>query len=74
MKFAIFALVGAMCAIVIAGGVSCMVSETDPSPMFLSAGAVVGGAIGSAVPYLTEGIEFHDTAYSPEMKIGMPTF
>jgi hypothetical protein len=78
MKIAIFALVGAICAIVIAGGLVCMVSEQEPSSMFLSAGAAAGGALGSAVSYAMDQspstFSSSPADVMPDMKVGMPTF
>lgn len=82
MKITVFALIGAICAIIVAGGVSCMVSESDPSPVILSLGATAGGILGSALSYGLDGdsldsLTQFSSAYTevvPEMKIGMPTF
>jgi hypothetical protein len=82
LKLILFAVIGAICAIVISGGLSCMISESEPSPILLSIGAAAGGVLGSAVSYTSEGGSFNtlsDLANSytevvPEMKIGMPTF
>ena len=73
MKIVIFAVLGAIFAVVIAGGVTCMVTETDPSPLLLSMGAAAGGAVGSAVSYSLEGTPIMSEIV-PEMKVGMPMF
>jgi hypothetical protein len=75
VKIIIFAVLGAICAVVIAGGITCMVTETDPSPLLLSMGAAAGGAVGSAMSYSMEGnLPSFIPEVVPEMKIGMPMF
>ena len=73
MKIVLFAILGAIFAVVIAGGVTCMITETDPSPLLLSMGAAAGGAVGSAVSYSMEDTPFTNEIV-PEMKVGMPMF
>jgi hypothetical protein len=81
VKLILFAVIGAICAIVISGGLSCMISEKEPSPILLSIGAAAGGVLGSAVSYTSEGsfntLSELANSYNevvPEMKIGIPTF
>ncbi len=82
MKIVLFAILGAVCAVIIAGGLACMVTEKEPSPLLLSVGAAAGGALGSAVSYSIEGPMINDltnfansyTEIVPEMKVGMPMF
>jgi hypothetical protein len=79
----IFALIGAVCMLVVTGGYLSM-SNVDPDTEKLAMGAALGGAIGSAVSYFT-GAEVPEPAKimaamtggslaGPEMKIGLPTF
>jgi hypothetical protein len=79
----IFALIGAVCMLVITGGYLSM-SDMEPDTGNLAMGAAVGGAIGSAVSYFT-GAEVPEPAKiieavtggslsGPEMKVGLPTF
>lgn len=79
MKVILFALIGAICSVIIAGGLSCMISEVEPSPTLLSLGAAAGGALGSAVSYSLEGtpndpLSGFSQEIVPEMKIGIPMF
>jgi hypothetical protein len=78
----IFALVGAVCMIVITGGYLSM-SDIEPNTEKLAIGAALGGAIGSAVSYFTgaempEPTKIIETVIGggggPDMKVGLPTF
>ncbi len=79
----IFALIGAVCMVVVTGGYLSM-SDMDPDTEKLAIGAAVGGAIGSAVSYFT-GAEMPEPSKimavmtggslsGPEMKVGLPSF
>ncbi len=77
----IFALVGAVCMIVITGGYLSM-TNVEPNTEKLAMGAAFGGAIGSAVSYFT-GAEMPEAnkiietvmgSSAPDMKVGLPTF
>ena len=79
MKLVLFALVGAICAIVIVGGMSSMMSESDVSTGMLTAGAVVGGVVGTASSYMMETEKLTELKHifqhqDQEMRVGMPTF
>lgn len=77
----IFALVGAVCLFVMTGGLLSM-SDTEPTPGYLTAGAAIGGAAGAAVAYvsgyeLPASDKFLSAALGsslPEMKVGLPSF
>lgn len=79
----IFALVGAVCMLVITGGYLSM-SDVEPDTEKLAMGAALGGAIGSAVSYFT-GAEMPEptkimaamtggSLSGQEMKVGLPSF
>lgn len=79
----IFAVVGAVCMLVITGGYLSM-SDVEPDTEKLAMGAALGGAIGSAVSYFT-GAEMPEptkimaamtggSLSGQEMKVGLPTF
>lgn len=79
----IFALIGAVCMLVITGGYLSM-SDVEPDTEKLVTGAAIGGALGSALSYFT-GAEVPEPAKimsvmtggalsGPEMKVGLPTF
>ncbi len=80
----IFALIGAVCFMVIAGGVTSMFLNEEPNTGRLAAGAVAGGVIGTALSYVS-GAEVPGAAAvlsavtggggsSVDMKIGLPNF
>ena len=77
----IFALIGAICALVITGGLLSM-NDTEPTTGGLTVGAVVGAAIGTAASYFTDGsTPGADTIMSAigvgpshDMKVGLPNF
>lgn len=79
----IFALIGAVCFMVIAGGVTSMFLNEDPTSGHLAAGAVAGGVIGTALSYVS-GAEVPGAAAvlsavtggasSVDMKVGLPNF
>jgi hypothetical protein len=74
----LFVLVGAVCMVIVTGGVISMTTEDEPSTTNLASGAAVGGAIGAAASYLmTSDVSnmmggFMDAA--PDMKVGLPSF
>lgn len=79
----IFALIGAVCMLVVTGGYLSM-SDIDTDTEKLAMGAAFGGALGSAVSYFT-GAEMPEPAKimaamtggslsGPEMKVGLPSF
>ena len=74
----IFALIGAVCMVIITGGFISMSSDTDPSPTQLASGAAVGTALGAAVSYLSGSSSLPDMMMGgnspPEMKVGLPAF
>jgi hypothetical protein len=71
----IFALVGAVCLFIVTGGLISMTSEADPSPTNLASGAALGGALGAAVSYLSEGgLPDMMGGGIPDMKVGLPSF
>ena len=79
----IFALISAVCFMVIAGGVTSMFLNEDPTTGHLAAGAVAGGVIGTALSYVS-GAEVPGAAAvlsavtggasSVDMKVGLPNF
>jgi hypothetical protein len=79
-NIAIFAIIGAICMIVVTGGFLSM-TDNEPSAVSLSTGAIAGGALGSAVSYfsaLPTVIEAIDNMKGggggPDMKVGLPNF
>jgi hypothetical protein len=81
-NLAIFALIGAICLVVIVGGFLSM-SDQDPSPGALSGGAAVGAGIGVAVAYflgpaesakLVSAVSQIGGGAEPQMKVGLPSF
>jgi hypothetical protein len=79
----IFAVVGAVCMLVITGGYLSM-SDVEPDAEKLAMGAAFGGALGSAVSYFT-GAEMPEPTKimaamtggvlsGPDMKVGLPSF
>ncbi len=79
----IFALIGAVCFMVVAGGIVSMYGEGEPSTGHLAAGAVAGGVLGSALSFVS-GAEVPGAAAvlsavtgsssSVDMKVGLPSF
>jgi|LauGreDrversion4_2_1035121.scaffolds.fasta_scaffold1226751_2 hypothetical protein len=81
-NIAIFALIGAICLVVVTGGFLSM-SDQDPSPGALGGGAAVGAAIGAAAAYFlgpTESAKLMTAVTQigggaePQMKVGLPSF
>jgi len=74
----IFALVGAVCLVIVTGGFVAMTSDgEEASSTTLGAGAAVGGALGAAASYLSSsGFSGLPEMMSgtPEMKVGLPSF
>jgi len=86
----IFALIGAVCMVIVTGGALSMSSDEAPSPTHLAGGAAVGGALGAAFSALGSlgslnslGSSSSDlmsggfpsfSAGGPEMKVGLPSF
>ena len=75
-----FALIGAVCMIVVTGGFVSMTSDTDPSTATLASGAAVGGTLGAAFSYLSDSssslmsLAGGFSSSAPEMKVGLPAF
>lgn len=69
----LFALLGAVCMFIVTGGVISMTTDEEPSPTFLVSGAATGGILGAALSYLSSMNDFVG-GYTPEMKVGLPTF
>jgi len=80
MKLVLFALVGAICVVIIVGGITSMMTDSDVSTGTLTVGAVVGGMVGSASSYFLDSSEkleeISNMFQTPdqEMRVGMPTF
>lgn len=78
-KIVIFALIGAVILFVVTGGTVSMMGEEGVSPVQLSGGAVVGGAMGAAAAYFM-GDELPSLPSmiggggDPHMKVGLPGF
>jgi membrane protein DedA with SNARE-associated domain len=76
-SIALFAIIGAILMIVVAGGITSMMDE-DVTPAVMATGATAGGAIGAALSYFgggdTKTILSAIGATSPDMKVGLPTF
>jgi hypothetical protein len=74
----IFALIGAVCLLIVTGGLVSMTSDIDPSPETLASGAAVGGVLGAAVSYLSsESLPDLMGGFGeslPDMKVGLPSF
>jgi len=75
----IFALIGAVCMVIITGGFISMSSDTNPSPTQLASGAAVGTALGAAVSYMSSASNslsdmMGGDSSVPEMKVGLPAF
>jgi len=77
----IFALIGAVCLMVITGGTYSMFLDQDPDASKLALGAVAGGVLGSAVSYIS-GASVQDVVPGvaavlgpvADMKVGLPSF
>ncbi len=74
----IFAFVGALCMMIIAGGAVSMMGDDTPSQTSLAGGAVLGGVLGAAVPWFT-GADAGEIAAQigggqADMKVGLPNF
>ena len=73
-----FVLVGAVCMVIVTGGMITMATEDEPSTTNLASGAAVGGALGAAASYfMSPDVSdmiggFMDS--TPEMKVGLPSF
>ena len=77
----IFVLVGAVCMVIVTGGVISMTSDMEPTQTHLVSGASVGGILGAAAGILTSSSmpELTDmiggfSQHSPDMKVGLPSF
>ena len=80
----IFALIGAVCMVIVTGGALSMSSDEAPSSTHLAGGAAVGGALGAAFSALGSLGTSSDlmsgggftgfSAGGPEMKVGLPSF
>jgi len=71
----IFALIGAVCLLIVTGGILSMTSDIDPSPETLASGAAMGGVLGAAVSYLsTDSLPDIMGSSAPDMKVGLPSF
>lgn len=81
----IFALIGAVVMLVVAGGMSSMMDE-DASPVTLAGGASVGAAMGAAFAHFSSDatadalempkqfMEVLGASAGPAMKVGLPNF
>jgi Kef-type K+ transport system membrane component KefB len=81
-NIAIFALIGAICLVVVTGGFLSM-SDQDPSPGALGGGAAIGAGLGAAAAYFlgpTESAKLMSAVSQigggaePQMKVGLPSF
>lgn len=79
----IYALIGAICVVVMTGGYLSMTQEEEPTSGQLMAGIVVGGVLGSAASYFSSGslpsltfpmIGGGGSPSAGEMKVGLPNF
>jgi len=78
----IFALIGALCMVIVTGGALSMASDDAPSSTSLASGAAVGGALGAALSALNSSPStlssvanlISGTSDLPEMKVGLPSF
>jgi len=67
----IFGLLGAICMIVISGGVISMMSDEQPDVSQLLSGAALGGLLGSAASYVATGqTEELSKTFSSVLKTG----
>ena len=74
-----FALIGAVCMIIVTGGFVSMTSDSDPSTATLASGAAVGGTLGAAFSYLSSDSSLSSltggfSSSAPEMQVGLPSF
>lgn len=73
-----FALIGAVCMIIVTGGFVSMTTDTEPSSTTLASGAAVGGTLGAAFSYLSSSdmpsMISNFTSPVTEMKVGLPAF
>lgn len=51
----IFGLIGAICMVVVSGGVIAMMTDEQPDTVQLVSGAALGGLIGSAASFVATG-------------------
>jgi hypothetical protein len=86
-NIAIFALIGALVAAIVAGGVLSMMDE-DATTTSLGGGAAVGGLLGAAIAYLQDSKVDElvpdsikqvisgggSSSGYPDMKVGLPAF
>ena len=74
-SIAIFAIIGAILMIIVAGGITSMMDE-DVTPAVMATGATAGGVIGAALSYFGEPKHILSAigAASPDMKVGLPAF
>lgn len=81
----IFAIIGAVCMVIVTGGALSMSSDDAPSPTSLAGGAAVGGALGAALSAMNSAsLSSVSTSVAnivgslgsdgPEMKVGLPSF
>lgn len=78
----IFAIIGAVCMVIVTGGALSMSSDEAPSTTNLASGAAVGGVLGAALSALNSAslsTSMSDMVSSlgsdgPEMKVGLPSF
>ena len=79
----IFALVGALCMVIVTGGALSMTSDVEPSSTHLAGGAAVGGVLGAALSALNSNsnalasvanLVGGGSSDMPEMKVGLPSF
>ncbi len=81
----IFALIGAVCFLIITGGVTSMFMDVEPTTAHLATGAVAGGVIGSAISYISgaevpgaaavlSAVSGGSSSSSFDMKVGLPNF
>jgi len=74
----IFAIVGAVCLLIVAGGIVSMRGES-PDSVHLASGAVVGAGAGAGLAYWLGPIPELETLQDmvggqSEMNVGLPTF
>ena len=70
----IFALIGAVCMIIVTGGFISMTSDNDPSTINLASGAAVGGTMGAALAMFSGDMPNMLGGGAPDMKVGLPSF
>lgn len=66
-----YAVLGAICLLIVTGGIVSMTNDSDPSTLTLASGAAVGGGIGAALAYMGVGPPDNSIA---DMKVGLPSF